>query len=446
MADHSYAADFVWRLSCCFRPSKCAVKRFGQENGIRFQQAQSMSEYDIDNSLSLKAGSLSSSTSTLASAGRLQSIDALRGLVMLFMLLDHVRETFYLHLQVPDPMVVADTPPGLFFPRMLAHLCAPVFVFLTGLGAYLYACRHAEVGQARAASGFLWRRGLFLVLLEVTVVNFAWTFQFPPAKVFLQVIWVIGLSMLTLSVLVWLPRKALLLLGLILVAGHNLFDNLHFPAGHLVHIPWAILHDRGWLELAGVQLRTSYPLLPWIGVIALGYGIGPWFSKACGTAQRRRYLLISGLACLLGFAVLRTLNVYGDAPWVTGAKTLQTVMSWFNVTKYPPSLLFLLLTLGIGLLLLCAFESAASRNWLKPLATLGAAPMFFYVLHLYVLKFMYLAAVAAWGANQGQLFGLSSLLWLWVIAVLLALALYPTVRWFAALKQRRRDITWLKYL
>ncbi|MGE8444375.1 MAG: DUF1624 domain-containing protein [Comamonas testosteroni] len=389
---------------------------------------------------------MSPSSSSLASAGRLQSIDALRGLVMLFMLLDHVRETFYLHLQVPDPMVVADTAPGLFFPRMLAHLCAPVFVFLTGLGAYLYASRHAEAGQASAASGFLWRRGLFLVLLEVTVVNFAWTFQFPPAKIFLQVIWAIGLSMLALSVLVWLPRKALLLLGLVLVAGHNLFDSLHFPADHVMHIPWAILHDRGWLELAGLQLRTSYPLLPWIGVIALGYGIGPWFGKACDPAQRRHHLLVAGVSCLLGFALLRTLNLYGDAPWLAGADTLRTVMSWFNVTKYPPSLLFLLLTLGIGLLLLGAFEKAAGSRWLQLLATLGAAPMFFYVLHLYVLKFMYLSAMAIWGANQGQLFGLSSLLWLWVISALLAVTLYPVVRWFAALKQRRRDITWLKYL
>ncbi|WP_082877381.1 DUF1624 domain-containing protein [Comamonas thiooxydans] len=389
---------------------------------------------------------MSPSPSSLASAGRLQSIDALRGLVMLFMLLDHVRETFYLHLQVPDPMVVADTAPGLFFPRMLAHLCAPVFVFLTGLGAYLYASRHAEAGQASAASGFLWRRGLFLVLLEVTVVNFAWTFQFPPAKIFLQVIWAIGLSMLALSVLVWLPRKALLLLGLVLVAGHNLFDSLHFPADHVMHIPWAILHDRGWLDLAGLQLRTSYPLLPWIGVIALGYGIGPWFGKACDPARRRHHLLVAGISCLLSFALLRTLNLYGDAPWLAGADTLRTVMSWFNVTKYPPSLLFLLLTLGIGLLLLGAFEKAAGRRWLLLLATLGAAPMFFYVLHLYVLKFMYLSAMAVWGANQGQLFGLSSLLWLWVISALLAVTLYPVVRWFAAFKQRRRDITWLKYL
>lgn len=205
----------------------------------------------------------------------------------------------------------------------------------------------------------------------MTVVNFAWTFQFPPAKIFLQVIWAIGLSMLALSVLVWLPRKALLLLGLVLIAGHNLLDGLHFPAGHVMHMPWAILHDRGWLELAGVQLRTSYPLLPWIGVIALGYGIGPWFGKACDSAQRSRCLLMAGIASLLGFAMLRTLNVYGDAPWLAGTNALQTLMSWFNVTKYPPSLLFLMLTLGIGLLLLCAFENAAGRTGLQMLYHVG---------------------------------------------------------------------------
>ncbi|HWT17376.1 MAG TPA: heparan-alpha-glucosaminide N-acetyltransferase domain-containing protein, partial [Variovorax sp.] len=221
---------------------------------------------------------------------RLLSIDALRGLVILFMLLDHVRETFYLHHQVPDPMVAAETPPELFFSRLLAHLCAPVFVFLTGLSAFLYAAK--QPGGRAAASSFLWKRGLFLVLLELTVVNFAWTFQFPPAKVFLQVIWVIGLSMLALAVLVWLPRKVLVVLGIVLVAGHNLLDGLHFPVGHALHVPWAILHDRGWIELSDtLKLRTSYPLLPWIGVIALGYAAGPWFAAGADAVQRQRRLV-----------------------------------------------------------------------------------------------------------------------------------------------------------
>ncbi|WP_018903229.1 DUF1624 domain-containing protein [Variovorax paradoxus] len=378
---------------------------------------------------------------------RLLSIDALRGLVILFMLLDHVRETFYLHHQVPDPMVAAETPPELFFSRLLAHLCAPVFVFLTGLSAFLYAAK--QPGGRAAASSFLWKRGLFLVLLEVTVINFAWTFQFPPAKVFLQVIWIIGLSMLALAALVWLPRKVLIVLGIVLVAGHNLLDGLHFPVGHALHVPWAILHDRGWIELPGaaLKLRTSYPLLPWIGVIALGYAAGPWFAAGADAAQRQRRLLGWGAGLLAGFVLLRLLDVYGDKPWTAGDTALASWMGFLNITKYPPSLLFVALTLGVGLLLLLrAFERRQGAAWLAPLAVFGAAPMFFYVLHLYVLKFLYLGAEAAWGRNQGALFGFDAMWMVWAAAAVLAVALYPAVRAFAGLKARRRDIAWLKYL
>lgn len=382
---------------------------------------------------------------TPAAATRLTSIDALRGLMMLFMLLDHVRETFYLHHQVPDPMIVSETPPDLFFSRLLAHLCAPVFVFLTGLSAFLYGSRHGD-GRA-AASSFLWKRGLFLVVLEITVINFAWTFQFPPAKVFLQVIWVIGLSMLALAALLWLPRRVLVALGLVLVAGHNLLDGVHFPVGEALHVPWAILHDRGWIEVSEtLRLRTSYPLLPWIGVIALGYAAGPWFARHTDAVQRQRRLLAWGVALLVGFALLRALNVYGDKPWMAGDTALATAMSFLNITKYPPSLLFIALTLGIGLLVLRAFERQSQGRWLAPLAVYGAAPMFFYVLHLYVLKFLYLAAEAIWGPNQGKLFGFDAVWMVWLGTVALAFALYPVVKAFASFKARRRDIAWLKYL
>ncbi|MGJ7502883.1 DUF1624 domain-containing protein [Variovorax sp. ZT5P49] len=385
------------------------------------------------------------SPSRASNPARLLSIDALRGLVILFMLLDHVRETFYLHRQVPDPMIVAETQPELFFSRLLAHLCAPVFVFLTGLSAFLYGSKQAD-GRATASS-FLWKRGLFLVLLEVTVINFAWTFQFPPAKVFLQVIWVIGLSMLALAALVWLPRKVLIALGLVLVAGHNLLDGLHFPVGHVLHVPWAILHDRGWIEVFdALKLRTSYPLLPWIGVIALGYAAGPWFLPGADAAQRQRRLLAWGAALLAGFVLLRVLDVYGDRPWAVGDSAVTTLMSFLNITKYPPSLLFIALTLGVGLLLLRAFERRQGAAWLAPLAVFGAAPMFFYVLHLYVLKFLYLGAEAIWGPNKGKLFGFDAVWMVWLAAAVLAFALYPAVRAFAALKARRRDIAWLKYL
>lgn len=384
-------------------------------------------------------------SSALPAPARLVSIDALRGLVILFMLLDHVRETFFLHHQVTDPMTVAQTSPDLFASRLLAHVCAPVFVFLTGLSAFLYASRHGD-GRA-AASSFLWRRGLFLVVLEVTVINFAWTFQFPPAKVFLQVIWVIGLSMLALAALVWLPRKVLVALGVLLVAGHNLLDGLHFPVGHVLHVPWAVLHDRGWIEVsASLRLRTSYPLLPWIGVIALGYAAGPWFMASADVRRRQGRLLAWGVGLVAGFLVLRMLNVYGDTPWLPGGTPMASAMSFFNVTKYPPSLLFIALTLGVGSLLLFVLERQRGARWLAPLAVFGAAPMFFYVLHLYALKFLYLGAEATWGRNQGTYFGFDAMWSVWLCAVVLAVALYPAVRAFAAFKARRRDIAWLKYL
>lgn len=375
---------------------------------------------------------------------RLHSIDALRGLVIVFMLLDHVRETFYLHMQVGDPMDVTQTDPALFFSRTLAHLCAPVFILLTGLSAFLYG----EKYQGKAAvSAFLFKRGLFLVVLEFSLVNFAWTFQLPPSVIYLQVIWAIGLSMLALSALLWLPRAWLIALGVVLVAGHNLLDGLHFPVGHWAHVPWAVLHDRGWIEVSeGLRLRTSYPLLPWIGVIALGFTIGPWFGRGTDAGQRRQRLLATAAGALGVFLVLRLLNGYGEKPWFSGETAVQTLMSFFNITKYPPSLVFLALTLGIGLLLLVLFERRNDGRMVRWLAVFGAAPMFFYLLHLYVLKLLYLASVAIWGTNHGPYFGFDSVLAVWLAAALLAVALYLPVRWFARLKARRRDIAWLKYL
>ena len=374
---------------------------------------------------------------------RLLSIDALRGLVIVLMLLDHVRETFLLHRQVADPMSIDSTEPALFVSRTLAHLCAPVFVLLTGLSAYLYGEKYQG---KRDVSAFLFKRGLFLVVLEFTLVNFAWTFQFPPSVIYLQVIWAIGISMIALSALVWLPRPALFVVGLVIVAGHNLLDTVHFAVGSDLHVPWAILHDRGWIEFSDtLRLRTSYPVLPWIGVIALGYCVGPWFTRSVSAHVRQRYLLLTGTGLLLGFVALRWLNGYGEAQWTNYGNVTHTLMSFFNITKYPPSLLFLTLTLGVGLLLLLAFERAQQHKWLSTLAVLGGAPMFFYLLHLYVLKVLYVFCVAAFGLNHGAYFGFDGIGAVWLTAIALVTALYWPVSWFAGLKSRRRDITWLKY-
>ena len=380
-----------------------------------------------------------------APAARLTSIDLLRGTVMLLMLLDHVRETFYMQHQIGDPMDVERTAPALFATRLLAHLCAPVFVFLTGLSAWLYAARQPR-GRA-AAAAFLLKRGLFLIVLELTLVNLAWTFASPPQVLYLQVIWAIGLSMLALAALLWLPRPLLALFGALLVAGHNLLDGVHVQGDGALATAWAVLHDRGWLQLGDLRLRTSYPLLPWIGVVALGYAAGPWYgTTGTAPAQRQQRLLACGLGALALFHLLRWHNGYGDAPWQAQDDLAHTAMSFFNLTKYPPSLLFLLLTLGVGLLLLRLYERPRLARALAPLAAIGAAPMFFYLLHLYVLKLLYLAALAFWGANHGSLFGVDSVAALWAIAAALGLALYWPTAAFARLKARRRDLAWLRYL
>lgn len=383
-------------------------------------------------------------SSTPTAPGRLLSIDLLRGTVMLLMLLDHVRETFYLHHPVADPMDVVQIDPALYLSRMLAHLCAPVFVLLTGLSAWLYGSRQPE--PRRAAAAFLFKRGLFLVVLELTLVNFAWTFQLPPQTLYLQVIWAIGLSMIALAGLLWLPRSLLTLLGVVLVAGHNLLDGVRVEGDGAVAVLWKILHQRDWIALGeGMRARTSYPLLPWIGVIALGYAMGPWYRGGVTGAERQRRLLLTGSVLLGGFVLLRGLNVYGDRPWQAFDTPLRGALSFFNVTKYPPSLLFLLLTLGIALLLLRVLEwpFLQRQRWL---ALFGAAPMFFYLLHLYVLKLLQVGAQGLWGANHGDSYGLDSTPALWLCALLLALALYWPVRAFAQFKARRRDLPWLRYL
>ncbi len=238
-----------------------------------------------------------------------------------------------------------------------------------------------------------------------------------------------------------LPRAALIALGFAIVAGHNLLDGLHFAAGHPLHTLWGVLHDRGWIEVSEtLRLRTSYPVLPWIGIICLGYACGPWFAQGWAAPDRQRRLLAWAATALGLFVALRALNVYGDRPWVVGASSGETLMSFFNVTKYPPSLLFTALTLGTGLLLLLLLERRDGRlsAWL---AVLGSAPMFFYILHLYVLQCI------ARGLEAGGIAPRMGGVWqVWALTAVLTLALYPAVRAFARFKARRRDLAWLKYL
>jgi uncharacterized membrane protein len=302
---------------------------------------------------------------------RIDTIDMMRGLVMLIMLLDHVRERVLLHLQVSDPMDLTTTTVGLFFSRLAAHLCAPVFVFLTGLSAWLYQNHHS--GIQRPVRQFLVKRGFFLIALELTVVNFAWMGSYH--TLWLQVIWVIGLSMLALAALVHLSKPVLAMIGLTLVFGHNLLTPISFAPEAWGYSLWTILHDRNYLlnaEAAATfgmpMVKLSYPLLPWIGVIVLGYLAGPLYHYS--TTQRQRWLLGLGLACLGLLLLLRGLNFYGETlPWQHQASLLLTIMDWLNFTKYPPSLNFLLLTLGVMFLLLLVFECPLPASF-RTLSTL----------------------------------------------------------------------------
>jgi uncharacterized membrane protein len=373
---------------------------------------------------------------------RIEVIDVMRGLVMVIMLLDHVRETFYLHKQVSDPMDVATTEPSLFFSRLAAHFCAPMFVFLTGMGAWLYA--NPSSGP-RSPTGFLVKRGLLLIFLEITLVTFAWNGKFPPPTIWLQVIWVIGLCMIILGLVHALPRWLLAVSASALVFGHNALSGIHVEPGQAGYVLWTILHDRGFLIPEGfIKLKVSYPLLPWIGVILLGWLAGPLYARSMQAPKRDRILTLMGVACLALLALLRGFNIYGETlPWTVQQDATHTAMSFLNYTKYPPSLDFLLLTLGVGFVVFPRLE-ALSNGFTRMLATFGGAPMFYYLFHLYLLLALQLLLVALLGANHGDRFGLDEFWPVWLVSIALVPVLYFPCRAFARFK-RTSSQAWVRY-
>ena len=374
---------------------------------------------------------------------RITSIDALRGLVMLIMLLDHVRETVFLHHQVRDPMDVANTPPELFFSRLAAHFCAPTFVFLTGLSAWLYA--HPAAGPVRYARGFLLKRGLFILVLELTIVSYAWTAQVPWV-IYLQVMYAIGMSMMALALVHTWPLKVLAGIGLVIVAGHNALAGFQVPADSAWHPWWTLLLHRGPLiDQDGLLVKVSYPLLPWIGVILLGYVAGPLFASRVAPQRRRLALLALGLGCWALLALLRGSNLYGEnLPWQVQATVMQTVMDFLNFTKYPPSLDFVLMALGGAFLALAVFEPMDNAIT-RMVSTFGGAPLFYYVGHLLLLQALYQVLLAVVGPNVGTRFGFTAMWQVWLLTLALIPVLYGPCKAFAAFK-RRSTQAWVRYL
>ena len=367
---------------------------------------------------------------------------------MILMALDHTRD-FFGNPGVSPTNLAATTVP-LFFTRWIAHFCAPTFFLLTGTGAFLAGRRKTK----RELSWFLLTRGLWLIFLELVVSRgFGWQFNFDYRVTMLVVLWALGWAMIVLSALVYLPTPAITAFGLVMIATHNLFDRIG-PA----NVFWSILHVPNFLlETSRFAIFDAYPLIPWVGVTAVGYGLGQIY--AWPAERRRGFLLRLGLALITLFIVLRAINIYGDPiRWTTQRSLIFTILSFLNTTKYPPSLLFLLMTLGPSTLGLWALDHATPR-WLRPALIFGRVPMFYYLLHIPLIHLLAIAVCYARYSHVYWMFQSPSLdvfpftpppgwgyslpivylMWVIVVAVL-----YPLCRWFAGVRQRRTD-PWLSY-
>jgi uncharacterized membrane protein len=397
--------------------------------------------------------------STTTPTHRLFSIDALRGLIMIIMALDHVRDFFHWHAASFSPTDLARTTPVLFFTRWITHFCLPVFVFAAGLGAFLWYQRSRTKVEL---SRFLFTRGLWFILLEFTVMQFAYNFNFHWRYLFLLLIlWIFGICMIAMAALIHLPLRWLALLSIAVIFFHNLLDGIRPQQFGSYAWAWNLLHQPGVLIISGKPVLVTYTLLPWIGVMAAGFCLAQIFLLA--PPARQRIMVRLGAALTVAFVILRFMNHYGDpAPWSHQKSAVFTLLSFLNCTKYPGSLDFLLMTLGPSLLALAWFDRRTFTAS-NPLIVFGRVPMFYFVLHFYLIHALaVLAAYLRYGRSATQFifnplpsmggpqklfppnFGYS----LWIVYALWALTLillYPLCRWFAQVKAKRRD-WWLSYL
>jgi len=368
------------------------------------------------------------------------------------MALDHVRDYFY--PLADDPTNLETTTPILFFTRFITHYCAPIFVFLAGTSAYLYGQNRPK----KELSKFLISRGIWLVFLEVTVMTVFWWFSLDFDFFNLQVLWAIGVSMIALGLLIRLPTKILLIIGLILVAGHNVLDGITMEGGEPLAILWYILHQPNFVQFESISVMFLYPILPWIGVIILGYVFGQLYSKGFDPSQRHKWLLRLGIGSITAFLLIRGINVYGDLdPWSLQRNGTYTFLSFLNVTKYPPSLDFILVTLGPAFLFLLGIEKVKNR-FTDFLLTFGRVPFFFYVLHVFVIHLLALVVLVINGEDYSIMFMDSSVMAVgvpgygyplyvtYIVWIGVVLFFYPLCLRYMKYKAANRDKWWLSYL
>ncbi len=394
-------------------------------------------------------------STSLTQKERITSIDMMRGIVMIIMALDHTREFFHVDAQLANPTDLSQTTTILFFTRWITHFCAPTFVFLSGLSAGLSLKRKTK----KELSWFLFTRGFWLVIIEVVVMRFGFTFNLYYDVIFFEVIYTLGASMMVLSLLVYLPQKIVLGIGLVLIFGHDALNSIQLTPQDSGYTLWTLLQRPGFVGFDETHgAFVSYPLIPWLGIMLAGFGVAKLYTNYT-TERRENILRYSGLTAIALFIIIRFTNVLAplDA-WSVQENAWFTFLSFINCTKYPVTLLFTLMILGPVLIILSFIER--SNGWIAEKTTvIGRVPLFYFIVHFYLL---HIAALVTHLIISGKsiteidfhlsagLGGIApgvgySLIWTYIVWIALIILLYPVCRWYNNYKSKHAH-WWLSYL
>lgn len=387
---------------------------------------------------------------------RITSIDFLRGTIMIIMALDHVRDYLYYGSFLFDPLDLEKTTGALFFTRWITHFCAPIFVLLAGTSAFLMSRKKSKA----ELSVFLLKRGLWLVFLELVVVNFGWNFNITFPMLLFITIWALGISMIVLAALIHLPKKLILAFCIILIFGHNLFDGFHVNGNTLPAFGWSLLHEQRPFMWHHELLLIGYPIVPLVAIMPLGYCLGQLYAPGFDVEKRRKILFIMGASAIVLFILLRFSNVYGDpVKWSVQKNAFFTFLSFIKVNKYPPSLLYVLITLGAAFLFL-AFTEKLQNAVVKVVSVYGRVPMFYYLIHIYIIHLIALVASALTPGQNWKIWLLDQPIWFttslkgygfslpvaYLVWFIIVAALYPLCKRYDAYKQAHKEKWWLSYL